>query len=44
MARLLSDTLIGLIDADDTPDYDRLLALVRAKNKESLVSLLQVMV
>lgn len=44
MARLLSDTLIGLVDADDTPDYDRLLALVRAKNKESLVSLLQVMV
>ena len=44
MARLLSDTLISLVDADDNPDFERLFALVGAKNKESLVSLLQVMV
>ena len=44
MARLLSDTLISLVDADDNPNYERLYALVGAKNKESLVALLQVMV
>jgi len=43
MARMLSDTLISLVDADDNPDYERLFALVAAKNKESLASLLQVM-
>ena len=43
MAKLLSDTLIGLIDQDDSPDYDRLFALVATKNKESIISLLQVM-
>tara|TARA_R110000744_G_scaffold120828_3_gene225041 strand:+ start:2424 stop:2723 length:300 start_codon:yes stop_codon:yes gene_type:complete len=43
MAKLLSDTLIGLIDQDDNPDYERVFALVAAKNKESLISLLQVM-
>jgi len=44
MAKLLSDTLIGLIDQDDSPDFERLHALVATKNKESLISLLQVMV
>lgn len=43
MAKLLSDTLIGLIDQADSPDFDRLHALVATKNKESLISLLQVM-
>lgn len=44
MAKIIADTLIGLIDKDDEPDYERVNALVATKNKESLLSLLQVMV
>lgn len=44
MAKIIADTLIGLIDKVDEPDYERVNALVATKNKESLLSLLQVMV
>ena len=43
MAKLLADTLIGLLDKEDEPDFERVIALTTTKNKESLISLLQVM-
>ena len=44
MAKIIADTLIGLIDKEYEPDYERVNTLVATKNKESLISLLQVMV
>ena len=43
LARIFSETLISLIDNENNPDYERLFALVTAKNKESLISLMAVM-
>tara|TARA_R110000787_G_scaffold240302_1_gene346581 strand:- start:356 stop:655 length:300 start_codon:yes stop_codon:yes gene_type:complete len=43
MAKLLSDTIIELMDKENSPDFERLFSLVATKNKDSLVSLLQVM-
>ena len=43
LARIFSETLISLIDNENNPNYERLFALVTAKNKESLISLMAVM-
>jgi hypothetical protein len=43
LAKLLADTMIGILDNEENPDYARLDALVAAKNKDYLVAWLQVM-
>ncbi len=43
LAKLLADTMIGILDKEENPDYARLDVLVAAKNKDYLVAWLQVM-
>ena len=43
MAKLLADTMIGVLDKEEYPNYGRLESLVAAKNKDYLVAWLQVL-